>query len=352
MTRKSFSGAAAPTTLSSPMLVGDTSFSVAAISGWPNTVTGPFVITVDRGIGTEEKILCASYAGTTVAVASGGRGYDGTTAQGHSSGATVNHTIDANTIDTHDAFVAAVGTVTPSSSAVGDAAADGSSGAPADASHQHARESFGTTTTASAPGDTTSAGALATPSRSDHKHARESFGTSATNSAPGDVESAGVATTPSRSDHLHGREALPAGRLYQAAAQTLPTGGFTLLYLGGVSYTLNGMTTHGDIGAPNDGLIVPVTGLYSVQACIQYDTPGSGSSPTNLSLGVWRNASQVSQGSQVNGVTGSGVAVNLSDYLQLTAADVIYLYGYVSGANTPLHLTGSPLNTYLTLVSQ
>ena len=178
MTRKSFSGNASPTTLSANMGSGDTTFQVTAITNWPNTTTGPFVVTVDRGTGFEEKILCSSYTGTTVTVASGGRGYDDTTAQSHTVPATVNCTLDATTIDSHDAFVNGVGTVTPSTSAVGDTAADGTSTKPAAADHKHARESFAEgVTSSSSPGDTAADGTSSSPARADHKHAREAAAT-------------------------------------------------------------------------------------------------------------------------------------------------------------------------------
>lgn len=173
MTRKSFSGNAVPTTLTSGISSTDMSIGVGATTGWPNTAVGPFIITVDRGQGTlEEKIEITSFTGGTLTV--GTRGFDGTTAQGHSMGATAVCTIDADTINTHDAFVAAVGTVVPTTSAVGDSAVEGTSGKPADALHKHARESFDTgQISASAPGDTESDGTNLVPARSNHRHARE-----------------------------------------------------------------------------------------------------------------------------------------------------------------------------------
>ena len=204
--RHSFSGAATATTLSGGINSAVTTIPVNAISGtWPNTATGPFVVTIDRGTASEEKILVPSFSSTQFTGVT--RGYDGTTAVSHSNGATVEHTLDATQIDAHDAIVYAVGTSTPSTSAVGDSAVDGTAvTTPAAGDHKHGRESFGTSATTSAVGDAQAAGTAATPSRSDHKHGRESFGASASNSAPGDVESAGSASTPSRSDHVHGRE--------------------------------------------------------------------------------------------------------------------------------------------------
>ena len=97
----------------------------------------------------------------------------------------------------------------PTTSAVGDAAANGTATAPAKADHLHGREVFGGTPAASAVGDTGAAGAAATPSRSDHRHAREAYG-SPVASGVGDTGNDGVATTNARADHRHQREAFAA----------------------------------------------------------------------------------------------------------------------------------------------
>ena len=209
MARHSFSGASVGTTLSSSINSSVTAIPVNTLTGtWPNTVTGPFVVTIDRGTATEEKILVSSYTATQLTAT---RGYDGTTAVSHANGANVEHTLDATQIDLHDSVVAGVGTVPPSTSAVGDAAADGTAvTAPAAGDHKHGREAFGAAATASAPGDAEGAGSASTPSRSDHQHGREAFGTSSTTSAVGDAEGAGSAATVARSDHLHGRESFSA----------------------------------------------------------------------------------------------------------------------------------------------
>lgn len=90
----SFSGKAQATTLTADVTNVATSFTVTSASTWLETVgpnsgqplgtSGPFVITLDYGYPTEEKVLCSNISGTTITVASGGRGYDGTSAVGHS----------------------------------------------------------------------------------------------------------------------------------------------------------------------------------------------------------------------------------------------------------------------------
>jgi len=85
--RRYYAGGGTTTTLSSSMSAGDTSFVVVNAAGWPGSPAANFIVVVDRGTTSEEKILCSSNTGTTVAVAT--RGYDGTSATTHSSAAAV-----------------------------------------------------------------------------------------------------------------------------------------------------------------------------------------------------------------------------------------------------------------------
>lgn len=97
MPLREFSGAAPRTTLAGTLSGVATSFSVASGTGYP-TGTNPFVVVVDRGLSTEEKILCSARSGANFTVATSGRGYDSTTAQAHADGAYVEHCIDATTL--------------------------------------------------------------------------------------------------------------------------------------------------------------------------------------------------------------------------------------------------------------
>jgi len=107
----SFSGSAQATTLGGAITsTTQSSFTVASVSGWLETVgshvgqplgtSGNFVVCIDYGTSSEERILCSSITGTTINVATVGgvlqRGYDGTTAATHSFGATVVHTISTD----------------------------------------------------------------------------------------------------------------------------------------------------------------------------------------------------------------------------------------------------------------
>ena len=69
---------------------------VSGLANWPNTAGGtiPFVATINRGKADQEKVLVASWTSTQINVVSGKRGYGGGTGQSHTSGATVEHTID------------------------------------------------------------------------------------------------------------------------------------------------------------------------------------------------------------------------------------------------------------------
>lgn len=96
--RKEFKGNAAPTTLSVTIDADDTNIAVADATNWPTGgANGRFVICIGRATPLEEKILCSSRTGTSIT--SVARGHDGTTAQSHTSGAAVEHVLDAETID-------------------------------------------------------------------------------------------------------------------------------------------------------------------------------------------------------------------------------------------------------------
>lgn len=94
--RKEFKGGAPAATLSGSIDDDDVSFSISDATGWP-VGTNPFVIAIDRGLANEEKMLVTTRVGTTLSAIT--RGYDDTTAFAHGSGATVEHVLDASTID-------------------------------------------------------------------------------------------------------------------------------------------------------------------------------------------------------------------------------------------------------------
>lgn len=82
MARREYKGAATPTTLSGGITNSQTTLVITDATNWP---TGSFSFVIDPGIAGEEKILATSRASNTITITT--RGYDGTTATSHISGA-------------------------------------------------------------------------------------------------------------------------------------------------------------------------------------------------------------------------------------------------------------------------
>jgi hypothetical protein len=105
-----YSNTAIQTTLSGSISSGATSLVVVATTGFPSSY--PYVLALDYGAGTEELVTVSSAAGTTLTVT---RGFGGTSAQSHSSGAIVRHVYnsqDATDFRTHEAATSSVHGVT------------------------------------------------------------------------------------------------------------------------------------------------------------------------------------------------------------------------------------------------
>lgn len=100
------SGAAVTASLAGSLSDSDMSFAINTTSGWPTGATGPFVVVIDPGLSSEEKIKCASRSGTTVMVAVGGRGFDDTSPQAHNVSAVVRHSLSAFELDILNAHAA------------------------------------------------------------------------------------------------------------------------------------------------------------------------------------------------------------------------------------------------------
>lgn len=113
----------------------------------------------------------------------------------------------ANSVIRSDATLLAFDATSPTTSAVGDAAATGSVAVAARRDHAHGREGFGSPA-ASAVTDAGTDGAASTVAHSDHKHAREGFGSPSTQ-AFGDAPTDGVSATVPHADHKHGMPANP-----------------------------------------------------------------------------------------------------------------------------------------------
>lgn len=96
MARREFLGSVEETTLDGGITNSATSITLIDGSTFPTGSTSPFVIVIDRGETNEEKILVTSRSSNTLTVSQ--RGYDGTTAATHNTGAAVDHVLDATTI--------------------------------------------------------------------------------------------------------------------------------------------------------------------------------------------------------------------------------------------------------------
>ena len=91
---RSYSGKAQASQLQANITNSSTTFSIASgdSSSWTELggsnlgSSGQFVCVIGYGGSNEEKVLCSGITGTTVTIATSGRGYDGTTASSHSSG--------------------------------------------------------------------------------------------------------------------------------------------------------------------------------------------------------------------------------------------------------------------------
>lgn len=100
MPRRGFSGSAVPTTITSAITNvqgAGTTFTIASATGWVFTYP-QFVVVIDRGTASEEKMVC-TISGTTLTIVQ--RAYDGTAAAAHSSSpaATILHIMDSNVAD-------------------------------------------------------------------------------------------------------------------------------------------------------------------------------------------------------------------------------------------------------------
>lgn len=97
------------TTLTNSMTDTSNSFTIADATNWPDGSTGNFWVTIDPNTASEERILCSSRSTTTVTVASGGRGKDGTTAIAHANSAVVWPSWSAQDADEANAHVSSSG---------------------------------------------------------------------------------------------------------------------------------------------------------------------------------------------------------------------------------------------------
>jgi len=101
-TRKSYAGGAVATRLAADISAGATTMTLDDASTYPSSAN-PFVIAINRGSSSEEKVLIGSRSGNILTVTS--RGYDGTSAIAHVTNEVVEHVLDAVSIDEANSFV-------------------------------------------------------------------------------------------------------------------------------------------------------------------------------------------------------------------------------------------------------
>lgn len=108
-TRRQYAGGATAQTLQAPITSVATTATLSDNAGWPTGSVGPFSIVIDRGLGTEEKVLVSAQAANTLTIQT--RGYDGTGSQAHAAGATVEccaTAVDADEANAHTSANAGV----------------------------------------------------------------------------------------------------------------------------------------------------------------------------------------------------------------------------------------------------
>jgi microcystin-dependent protein len=92
--RKGYTGNGVQTTLTSSPTIADTTFTVAAVTGWPASF--PYFVVVDAGTSKEEKMKVTAVSTLTLTVV---RGADNTTAVAHVSGASIYPVFTASEAD-------------------------------------------------------------------------------------------------------------------------------------------------------------------------------------------------------------------------------------------------------------
>jgi hypothetical protein len=105
VTRRQYKGAAAQTTITNALASGDTSATLAATTGWPSGAD-PFFVVISPGTASEEK-CSATISGSVLTLT---RAQDDTSAQSHSSGATIYPVFTADDADEANKFASTMTT--------------------------------------------------------------------------------------------------------------------------------------------------------------------------------------------------------------------------------------------------
>lgn len=124
MARREYT-AGSPTTLASAFAAGATSFTITSDTNWPTSTDYDFFVTIEGGTAQEERVLCSARTGTTVTVATGGRGKDSTGDKAHAAGATIWPSWSAQDADEANAHIESTGYASFSKTVHGLGSSDG-----------------------------------------------------------------------------------------------------------------------------------------------------------------------------------------------------------------------------------
>ena len=103
--RREYQGAAFASVLTQNLgaSAGDLTIYCDDLTNWPTGGVGPFYVVIDRGLATEEKILCVSRTGNTLTVYDNGvtigRAADDTNIAAHNTNAVIEHVFTATDAD-------------------------------------------------------------------------------------------------------------------------------------------------------------------------------------------------------------------------------------------------------------
>ena len=103
--RRQYAGAAFASVLTVELAASASALTIECddLTNWPDGLVGPFYVVIDRGLATEEKILCASRTANILTVydsgATTGRGADGTLVQAHGINSVIEHVFTATDAD-------------------------------------------------------------------------------------------------------------------------------------------------------------------------------------------------------------------------------------------------------------
>ena len=357
---RSYAGGATPTTLATSMAANDLTFTLNSTTNWYETDlvnntghpsanplgnSGPFVVALDYGTATEEKILCSSVVLSTGVVtvwvdsfnsSNTGRGYDGSAAQPHTSGSSgtalpVFTSTEAGVANY--AVQQTVGQITNAGDLLYGSGANtlGVLGAGTTnqvlTSNGAASPSWKNTTAATYYSASTSAPTVPTQGQVWYQtdtHALLVYS-----------GSAWLSTYPS---------GVPAGRMYALGSIGSAVGVFSVTSMaqdfvkGSMTYASNGLT-------------VPVAGIYSVQASIGWQATSGGAPPGTPKVATYiKVGSTYARSGGLDYLTSSGAypASRCGDLISLAAGNVLSLGAYCD--TTALGTLADSAYTYLSAV--